>query len=267
MKSFSTGLALVIGLLLSASVSAKELTKVIEYKEGETMLEGYYAVDFRHRNAPKAGILIVHDWKGLGNQAKRVAGELAQLGYAAFAVDIYGKGVRPTTNEEAGKLAGQYKSDRKRMRARIQAGLEALKRESKLPDTKIAAIGYCFGGTVALELARAGAPVAGVVSFHGGLATPTPADAKNIRAKVLVLHGAVDPNVPPAEVAAFEKEMNEAKVDWQLVSYSGAVHSFTNPDAGNDPSKGNAYNEKADRRSWQAMKSFFEELFAPAKKS
>jgi dienelactone hydrolase len=126
---------------------------------------------------------------------------------------------------------------------------------------RVAAIGYCFGGTTVLELARSGADVAGVVSFHGGLGTPTPEDAKNIKARVLACHGADDPNVPPPEVAGFEKEMRDAKVDWQLIAYGNAVHSFTDKSAGNDNSKGAAYNEKADHRSWQAMKDFFAEIF------
>ena len=125
----------------------------------------------------------------------------------------------------------------------------------------MAAIGYCFGGTAVLELARSGAPLTGVVTFHGGLDTPTPQDAKNIKAKVLVLHGADDPFVTPDQVAAFEKEMNDAKVDWQLIKYSGAVHAFAVPTAGNDNSKGAAYNERAARRAWQAMKDFFAEIF------
>jgi dienelactone hydrolase len=125
---------------------------------------------------------------------------------------------------------------------------------------RLAAIGYCFGGTAALELARSGALVAGVVTFHGGLGSPTPADARNIKAKVLALHGADDPYVPEAEVKGFEEELRAAGVDWQLVKYSGAVHSFTNPDAGGDNSKGAAYNATADRRSWEAMKAFFAEV-------
>jgi dienelactone hydrolase len=124
----------------------------------------------------------------------------------------------------------------------------------------MAAIGYCFGGTTVLEIARSGAELAGVVSFHGGLATPNPDDAKNVKGKILVLHGADDPFVPPKQVIAFQEEMRNAGMDWQMVSYGGAVHSFTNPDSGNDPSKGAAYNEKADRRSWEAMKVFFAEI-------
>jgi dienelactone hydrolase len=176
-------------------------------------------------------------------------------------VDIYGKGVRPKNGQEAGEQAGKFKSDRALLRARINAALDVLRKNEHVDPKRIAAIGYCFGGTTVLELARSGADIAGVVSFHGGLDTPTPADAKHIKCKVLALHGADDPYVPPAQVAAFEKEMTDAGVDWQLIKYSGAVHAFTNPEAGNDNSKGAAYNERADQRSWEAMKLFFAEIF------
>ena len=143
----------------------------------------------------------------------------------------------------------------------MQAGFEQLKKSRFVDAEKTAAIGYCFGGTTVLELARAGADVDGVVSFHGGLDTPTPDDAKKIKGKVLALHGADDPFVPPAEEQAFEEEMRKAKVDWQLVAYGNSVHSFTDWNAGNDNSKGAAYNEKADKRSWEDMRDFFNELF------
>ena len=182
-------------------------------------------------------------------------------GFHTFALDMYGKGVRAKTPEEAAKLSGIYKGDRPLMRARAQAGLDELRKQPLVDPARIAAIGYCFGGTTVLELARSGADVAGVVSFHGGLGTPQPADAKNIKGKVLVLHGADDPHVPPAEVAAFQDEMRKAAVDWQMIYYGGAVHSFTNPGSGTDASTGVAYNEKADKRSWEAMKAFFKELF------
>jgi len=156
----------------------------------------------------------------------------------AFGADIYGKGVRPATTEEAAKQAGIYRADRALMRARARAALDRLKAEEHVDPARVAAIGYCFGGGTVLELARSGAEVAGVVSFHGNLDTPNAADAKQIRGKVLVCHGADDPYVPAEQIAAFQKEMREAGVDWQMVSYGGAVHSFTNPDAGSDPSRG-----------------------------
>ena len=174
---------------------------------------------------------------------------------------MYGNGEVAKTPEEAGALAGKFRGDRRLMRDRLGAGLAVL-RDNKLTDPKrLAAIGYCFGGTTVLELARSGADIAGVVSFHGGLDTANPADAKNIRCKVLVLHGADDPHVPPEQVLAFQDEMRKAGVDWQMIFYGGAVHSFTNPASGSDNSKGVAYNERADKRSWEAMELFFSEIF------
>lgn len=251
----------VFALALQTAFAAIK-TETIEYKEGDTTLQGFLAYD-DSIVSKRPGILIVHQWKGLGEYEKKRAEMLAKLGYVAFAADIYGKGVRPATMQEAGAMAGKYKSDRPLLRKRVRAGLDQLRKIKNVDSTHVAAMGYCFGGTTVLELARSGADVNGVVSFHGGLSTPTPEDAKNIKARVLALHGADDPNVPPPEVQAFEEEMRKAKVDWQLVSYGGAVHSFTDWNAGNDNSKGAAYNEKADKRSWEAMKSFFSELFQP----
>lgn len=235
-------------------------TEFIEYKEGDTTLQGYVAYD-DSVISKRPGVLIIHQWKGLGDYEKKRAEMLAKLGYVAFAADIYGKDIRPKDAKEAGEFAGKYKSDRDLLRKRVRAGFEQMKKHRAVDGQKVAAIGYCFGGTTALELARSGADVNGIVSFHGGLATPTPEDAKNIKGRVLALHGADDPFVPSEEVLAFEEEMRKANVDWQLVAYGNAVHSFTDWNAGNDNSKGSAYNEKADKRSWEAMKVFFQELF------
>jgi dienelactone hydrolase len=248
-------------LLTAGAAHAKVQSQTITYKQGKVELEGYLAWDDA-TPAKRPGVLVVHDWMGISDHTKKEVDRLAELGYVAFAADIYGKGVRPTDPKAAGEQAGKFKNDRKLLRARARAGLDVLAKNKLVDTSHLAAIGFCFGGTTALELARDGAPLAGVVSFHGGLSTPTPQDAKNIKAKVLVLHGADDPNVPPDEVAAFEKEMRDAGVDWQLVAYGGAVHAFTVPAAGNDNSKGAAYNAKADARSWQAMKDFFAEVFA-----
>jgi dienelactone hydrolase len=242
---------------------AKLKTEVVEYKDGDAVLEGYLAYDDVKTFAKKPGVVIVHDWKGLGENAKNRADMMAKLGYIAFAADIYGKGVRPETNEEAAKLATSFKSDRAKLRKRAEAALDELKKNRQVAPNHIVAMGYCFGGTTVLELARAGAPLAGVVSFHGGLSTPTPGDARNIKGKVMVLTGADDPNVLPTEVQAFEEEMRKANVDYSVTAYGGAVHSFTIKEAGNDNSKGSAYNEKADKRSWQAMKDFFTEIVQP----
>src|SRR5262249_7260168 len=152
----------------------------------------------------RPGVLVAHEWTGHNPYVRKRAEQLAGLGYVAFALDMYGKGVHAKDAQEAAKMAAVYKDDRKLMRARAAAGLDVLRKQRQVDPQRIAAMGYCFGGTTVLELARGGAELAGVVSFHGGLATPTPADAKSIKGKVLVLHGADDPFVPPAEVAAFE---------------------------------------------------------------
>jgi dienelactone hydrolase len=252
-------LALFAVIAFSSQLHAEVVFKTIEYTEGSTTLEGLSVHDDAVRGKRPA-VLIVHQWKGLGDYEKKRAEMLAKLGYNVFAVDIYGKGVRLTNPKDASAEAAKYKNDRMLLRARVNAGLAVLKKDELTDTSKVAAIGYCFGGTTALELARSGADISGVVSFHGGLGTPTPADTR-IKAKVLALHGADDPNVPPAEVTAFEDEMRKAKADWALVSYGGAVHSFTDWNAGSDNSKGSAYNEKADKRSWEAMKAFFAEIF------
>jgi dienelactone hydrolase len=245
-------------LVGSANGLAALKTQIVEYRHGEVVLEGYLAYDDAVTGR-RPGVIVVHEWKGVGAHVKASAEKLAKLGYVAFAIDMYGKGIRPKDNKEAGAEAGKYKGDRALMRARAKAGLDWLRQHELTDPQRIAAIGYCFGGTTVLEMARSGAALAGVVSFHGGLDSPTPADARNIKGKVLVLHGADDPLVPAAEIAAFQDEMRQAKVDWQMVYYGGAVHSFTNPEAGNDPAKGVAYNEAADRRSWAAMKTFLAE--------
>jgi dienelactone hydrolase len=241
----------------AASVATKSET--IEYTDGTTTFEGYLA--YPEGSAKRPGIVVFHDWMGLGPNPKKRADELAKLGYVALAADLYGKGIRPKNPAEAMKLVGQYKGDRPAMRTRAKAALDKLVATGKVDAAKTASIGYCFGGTAALELARSGAPLAGTVSFHGGLDTPNPADGKNVKGRVLVLHGADDPHVLPAEVAAFEDEMRQAHVDWQLVAYGNAVHAFTIEEAGTDNSKGAAYNKDADRRSWIAMRDFFGELW------
>jgi dienelactone hydrolase len=235
-------------------------TKTVEYKQGDTRLIGYLAYP-KDQQTPRPGILVVPEWWGLNDYAKSRAGQLAELGYVALAADIYGEGKTTTDPKEAGTLAKIYREDRALLRARARAGLETLKAQPMVDGKRLAAIGYCFGGTSVLELARSGANVNGVVSFHGGLDTPNPADARNIRAQVLALHGADDPFVPPEQVVAFQEEMRKAGVDWQFVAYGGAVHAFTNPASGDDNSKGTAYNASADRRSWNAMRQFFAELF------
>ena len=251
---------LLLLLFLAMNARSEIVSKTIEYKQGDTVLEGLSVYDDALQGKRPA-VLVVHQWKGLGDYEKKRAEMLARLGYNVFAADIYGKGIRPQTVQAATAEAGKYKTDRALLRARVNTALEVLRSHELTDPRRMAAIGYCFGGTTILELARSGADIAGVVSFHGGLSSPTPGDAKNIKANVLVLHGADDPNVPPKEVAAFEDEMRNGVVDWQLVAYGGAVHSFTDWNAGSDNSKGAAYNQHADLRSWEAMKQLFAEVF------
>jgi dienelactone hydrolase len=242
------------------TVRAAIQTRTVEYKQGDTTLEGFVAWDDALTGA-RPGVLVVHQWMGLTDYEKKRAEMLAQLGYVAFCADIYGQGVHPQNTAEAGALAGKYKNDRPLLRARVNAGLAALRQQPLVDPKRIAAIGYCFGGTTVLELARSGADLNGVVSFHGGLDAPNPDDGKNIKCKVLILHGADDPFSSPQNIAALEDEMRNGGVDWQLVKFGGAVHAFTQWNAGSDNAKGAAYNARADQRSWEYMKLFFDGIF------
>ena len=250
-----------LGIILCPVMACAQLqTSVVEYTDRGTTLEGYVA-EKTDLHGKRPGVLVIPDWMGVSEPYKKIADKLAEMGYVAVVADIYGKGVRPSNNQEAAAEATKYKTDRKLLRERVLAGLAELMKNPNVDQSRIAAIGYCFGGTTALELARSGAPVLGVVSFHGGLDSPSPADGKNIKGKVLVLHGADDPFVQPKDIAEFQEELRKGNVDWQMVYYGDAVHSFTQQKAGTDKSKGNAYNEKADRRSWEAMRQFFREIF------
>jgi len=251
---------LVATLLVTATAHAAVRTKTVEYKHGDVTLEGFLAWDDAQQGR-RPGVLVVHEWYGLNDYARSRAEQLAKMGYVAFALDMYGKGVRANNPGDAGKLASTYKSDRQLMRDRAKAGLEVLRKQDNVDTRRIAGIGYCFGGQVCLELARANADVAGVVSFHGALDTPDPKATQSVKAKVLVCHGAIDPFVPDAHVTAFRDEMEAARADYQIIAYAGAVHSFTNPGADKAGLKGVAYNEPADRRSWRAMQEFFNEIF------
>jgi dienelactone hydrolase len=229
------------------------------YKHDDVTLEGYVALpDQAQFSGKRPVVLVVHQWKGLGEYEKRRADMLADLGYVAFAIDVYGQGVRPDTTEAAGAESGKYKGDPALARARLMAALNQVGELAGADTDKVAIIGYCFGGTMALELARSGADIDAAVSFHGGLGTQAKAEDGAIKASVQIHHGADDPYVPAEEVAAFVEEMNTAQADWHMVSYADAVHSFTEKEAGDDPSKGVAYNEKADERSWAYTLNFLE---------
>lgn len=237
--------------------------KTIEYGDKEKY-EGY-TVSTSNVKELSPGILIIHNWMGVTEETKKQANRYAALGYVVFAVDVYGKGLRPKDTKEAGEYATKYKSDRKLFRERLTLGLEELKKQKNVDPKKIAVVGYCFGGTGAIELARSGADILAAVSFHGGLDSPTPEDGKNIKAKVLALCGAIDPYVPAKDIAAFEEEMNKNKIDCQIVRYSGTVHSFTDEGAGTDITKGAAYNKTSDSRSYIAAQVFLGEVFKAAK--
>jgi dienelactone hydrolase len=253
-------LAMAAVLAIGGGEPAGELvTREVEYRHGDVVLEGYVAYP-KDAKGKLPGVLICHQWMGHSSYERMRAEETARLGMVAFALDIYGKGVRPKDVPEAAKLATGYKNDRGLLRARALAGLEALRKVELCDVSRIAVMGYCFGGTTALEVARSGAEISGVISFHGDLSSPSPEDARKIKAKVIAFHGADDPFVPAAQVAAFEEEMRKAGIDWQLVVFGGAVHSFTLKEAGSDNSKGSAYNEKADLRSWEMYKGFLAEM-------
>lgn len=253
-------LSLILVLLWAMNTPAAIHTETIDYQLGGTTLEGLLAYDDSWQGK-RPGILIVHQWQGITAYEEMRAKMLARMGYVAFCADVYGKGIRPKTVQEAGAQAGKLKSDRALLRARVNAGLDELKRNPYVDPNRLAAIGYCFGGTAAIELARSGAKLNGVVSFHGGLDSPNPAVGKNIKCKLLILAGADDPFEKPEDLAAFEKEMRDSKVDWQIVFYGGAVHAFTQSDVDKLNLPGAKYNERADKRSWQAMKDFFAEMF------
>ncbi len=251
-----------LGMWVTQHASAAIKTETVPYTIGNTEYRGFLAYDDSVSDK-RPGVLIGPEWWGLNDYAKHRAEQLAGLGYVAFAMDPYGGGKTTTDPKEAGKMAGALRGgDRKELRERAAAALAQLKKNEHVDPARIGAIGYCFGGTMALELARSGADVLGVVSFHGSLATPHPEDAKNIKGKVLICHGGDDTFESPAEVQGFQEEMRDAHVDWQMNIYSGAVHAFTNPDADKFAIKGIAYNANADRRSWQAMRNFFDEVFA-----
>jgi dienelactone hydrolase len=245
-------------LAAAASMQAKIVTQAVQYEHEGVQLEGWLSYDDRV-SAPRPGVLVIHEWWGLNDYVKGRAEQLARLGYVAFALDMYGKGVKTTDPKKAAELAGQFYG-KPLMAARARAGLEQLTKSGKVAQGKVAAIGFCFGGSTAQALAYSGAPIAGAVSFHGN-PVPAPAGAK-VRAKILMLHGAADTFIKPEEIAKFEKAATDAGIDWQWISYANALHAFTNPDAGSFGIPGIAYDENAARRSWQHMRVFFGEIFS-----
>jgi dienelactone hydrolase len=235
----------------------------IEYKDGDVTLRGFLAFDER-KSGKRPGILVMPEALGLGAHAKRRAERLAELGYVALAGDPYGDGLEFSDLQEAIKRATAVFADPAGLRRRGRAALDKLASLPQVDPGRLAAIGFCMGGTFSLELARDGAPLRGIVTFHGGLQTQRPAGIGQVKAKILVCTGADDPFVPVAQVNALADEMTKAGADWQIISYGGTKHSFTNPAADSFGAPGLGYNKLADERSWKAMVSFFEEIFAAA---
>ncbi|QNK62629.1 dienelactone hydrolase family protein [Pedobacter sp. PAMC26386] len=251
-------ITIVLTLLVSGTYAQ---LKPVTYQDGTQKLTGL-AITPAKTNIKRAGILILPAWKGIDNNAKEAALKLSKLGYHAFIADIYGEGNYPKDAKEAGQQSSRYKKDPAAYQQRIKAALQQLIHAGADP-ARIIVIGYCFGGTGAIEAARANLPVRGVVSIHGGLAQYAGARTiSTIRPKVLVLHGADDPTMTTEQVLGFQQEMRNAKADWQMIEYANAVHAFTDREAGNDNSKGAAYNELASTRSWKHMLLFFDEILA-----
>lgn len=234
-------------------------SKKIEYQDSQTILEGYCAFDSTV-SGKRPVILIAHDWSGCNEFVCNKADKLAELGYIGFAIDMYGKGIKGETKEEKMALIKPFMEDRKLLAKRMYSALTTAKQLEHADTSHIAAIGFCFGGLCVLDLARSGADLRGVVSFHGLLFPPPQHKNEKIQAKILALHGQDDPMVPAEQVAAFQAEMTAAHVDWQMHIYGGTMHAFTNPQA-NDPGFGTVYKAIADQRSWMAMKDFFAEIF------
>ncbi|MEJ2671978.1 MAG: dienelactone hydrolase family protein [Deltaproteobacteria bacterium] len=241
--------------------NAQMVTKTVAYRQDGTEMQGFLAYDDA-LTGKAPGVLVVHEWWGLNDFARDMAQKEANLGYVALAADIYGGGRVTTDREEAARLAGDMRGNPELLRARAQAALLALAADPRVDPDRLAAMGFCFGGTTVLELAYSGADLAGVVSFHGGLPQAAPADLKRLKAAILVLHGADDPLVSAADITGFEQAMRQAQADWQIVCFGGAVHGFTNPANRDNPAAGVAYNAPAARRSWQYMQDFFREIFA-----
>ncbi len=248
-------------LTLPFATQAAVKTETVEYKDGDTSLTGYLAYDDAV-DGKRPGIIVVHEWWGLNDYARERAEMLAELGYVAFAVDMYGdKKVTEHANEAKGWMT-QITENIDAWQKRALLGLDILKKHELVDPSYTAAIGYCFGGATVMQMAYAGADLDGVVSFHGSLPPANEEQQKKINTRILVAHGNADSFIPADRVAAFKDGLEKSGADWQMVTYGGARHGFTNPDAAKYGLEGVAYNEKADRRSWALMQSFFEEIFA-----
>ena len=251
-------------LLLSCGLALAEIrSENIEYEQGGAKLKGYLVYDDKY-SEPRAGILVVHEWWGINEYARTRAHMLAELGYVAFALDMYGGGKNTQETKQAQHWSGQFRGSAM-MRSRAKAGLEVLKNHKRVDAKRVAAIGYCFGGTTVMQLAYSGADLKAVASFHGSLPLPEEDDyaPDRVKAAVLVCHGYADTFIDRQHVLAFQKSLDQIGADWQMVIYGNAKHSFTNPDADAIGIEGLGYDRKADQRSWKHMQQFFQRLLLP----
>jgi dienelactone hydrolase len=254
---------LALAFLIPFTLSAKVVGKTIDYKAGNVTLKGYLAYNTAYKGK-RPGIVVVHEWWGLTKYPKMRARMLAQLGYVAFAADMYGDGKTANNPTDAGKYAGESMKDSSLFMSKFVAALDYLKSDKHVDPAKIGAIGYCYGGGVVLNMASAGVDLKGVVSFHGTLAAVKPPQKGNVKAKILVCAGGADKFNSEKDIEKFKAEMKDAGAALQYVTYKGAEHAFTNPDATKLGKKFKipiAYNKKADKESWVAMKKFFKEVF------
>ncbi len=261
MKIISAYVLTLCLLMAIASANADVQIKTVEYNDGDVVLQGYFAWDDAIEGR-RPGVVVAHEWWGLNDYARTRAEMLAKLGYVALAIDMYGKGKVTEHANEASAWMKQINANTEHWQLRARLGLDVLRKHEFVDPTRLAAIGYCFGGSTVMQLAYSGATLKGVVSFHGSLPVATKQQARNVKASVLIAHGNADTFVPSERIAQFTAAMDEAHVDWQMVNYGGARHSFTNPNADRYGIKGVSYNKQADRRSWRHMQQFFDEIFS-----
>ncbi len=248
-------------LLICNTAAATVQTQPVSYEDGEVALRGSLSVDDAVEGK-RPGILVIHEWWGLNDYAKRRAEQLASMGYVAFAVDMYGEGKVADHPADARTWSGHVTRNVTQWQKRALAGLEVLRRRPEVDPKRIAAIGYCFGGATVLQLAYSGADIAGAVSFHGSLPAPDQRQAAQIKTRILICHGASDDFIAAERIDKLRTALESASADWQMVTYGGAVHSFTNPAADKRNMAGLGYDKRADRRSWMHMKMFFDEVFS-----
>jgi dienelactone hydrolase len=257
-------LASILGLAFVCGIAqAKVVTKTISYEQGGQKLEGYLAYDDA-KAGPRPGVLVIHEWWGLNDYTKGRARQLAEMGYVAFAADMFGAG-RVTRDPKQAQEWYAMVDKGGLMAPRSKAGLDVLRQQPQTDKSKLAAIGFCFGGSTVLQLAYSGEPLNAAVTFHGGLMPPSDAQLANIKSPILILNGADDAYVKQETIDQVRVALDKAKVDWYFVNYAHAVHAFTNPDADSYKLPNIGYNEKAARRSWSEMQDFFKEQFAARK--